>query len=143
LRIYFGNDIDGNGIPYLFNLVSINFFSQAPKLENCSICIEPGEAKFVRGDCNFTFGFKFAVDISDAAAMVGHIFLQGDDSFHAPCDDACDSNDDGKLNAADIVFILNYLFVPGSPAPPYPGPINPGFDPTPDDLGCDGGTPQC
>jgi len=134
---------NGNGQVAVFNLVSINFFSKTPKLESCSICVDGGEAKFIRGDCNFSFGSSHPVDISDAAAMVGYFFLEGDAHFAAPCDDACDANDDGRLDAADIVFLLNYLFVPGSPFPPAPGPKTPGVDPTSDNLGCSGAQAEC
>jgi hypothetical protein len=75
--------------------------------------------------------------------MVGYFFLEGTAKFDAPCDDACDANDDGKLDASDVIFLLNYLFVPGKPKPPAPTPPNAGFDPTSDSLGCEGGTPQC
>ena len=50
-----------------------------------------------------------------------------------PCDDAADANDDGDLNIADPVFVLNYLFASG-PAPNAPGPVSSGPDPT-DDRG--------
>jgi hypothetical protein len=31
-----------------------------------------------------------------------------------------DVNEDGKVNASDVVYLINYLFVAGSPAPPLP-----------------------
>jgi hypothetical protein len=31
-----------------------------------------------------------------------------------------DVNGDGKVNVSDVVYLINYLFVPGSPAPPLP-----------------------
>jgi hypothetical protein len=31
-----------------------------------------------------------------------------------------DVNGDGKVNASDVVYLINYLFVPNSPAPPWP-----------------------
>jgi hypothetical protein len=131
--IKFRDGLDGNGTPPVKNLVSIEFESEKPdELINCAICVK-GQAKFRRGDCNMSG----AVDIADAAAKVGFIFLQGDDKFDAPCEDACDSNDDGRLDAADVVFVLNYLFVPGKPRPPSPGATRAGGDPTRDDLTCD------
>jgi hypothetical protein len=130
--IKFRDGLDGNGTPPVKNLVAIDFQSVAPdEFINCAICAR--EAKFRRGDCNFSE----AVDIADPAAMVGFIFLEGNQRFDAPCEDACDSNDDGRLDAADIVFVLNYLFVPGKPRPPSPGPTRAGRDPTSDDLSCD------
>jgi hypothetical protein len=142
LWIRYFDELNGNGDVYVYNLASVNFFPVTPILHNCEVCVTEGRVKFVRGDCNFSFGGKRAVDISDAAAMVGHFFLQGDAAFDAPCDDACDANDDGDLNAGDIVYILNYLFVPGSPMPPPPFP-GPGPDPTEDDLDCAGGEIEC
>ena len=32
---------------------------------------------------------------------------------------------------------LDFQFVPGTPPPPVPGPLDCGVDPTPDGLGCD------
>lgn len=146
LWLKFFDELNGNGEVLVYNVASINFYPVTPKLVNCEICVKKGQARFVRGDCNFdyaTSGRKQPVDISDAAAMVGHMFLSGDARFDAPCLDSCDANDDGVLNAADIVYLLNYLFVPKSPWPPAPGPRVPGFDPTPDDLDCKGGKLEC
>ena len=51
-----------------------------------------------------------------------------------PCEDAADGNDDGDLNIADAVGILQHLFNNGGPLPaPFP---NEGQDPTSDSLGC-------
>ena len=83
------------------------------------------------------------MDIADAAAMVGFFFLTGANKFDAPCEDACDANDDGRLDVADVVFILEYMFIPNSTVPPDPGPLMPGPDPTDDNLGCDGGPKEC
>ena len=142
LDIRFKDGLNGNGDVAVSNLVSINFQSQAPQLQNCAICVE-GEPSFVRGDCNFSNMGALSVDIADAAAEVGFLFLEGDLHFNAPCLDACDANDDGRLDAADVVFILNYLFVPKSPKPPPPGALKAGKDPTKDTLGCDAGTRDC
>ncbi len=137
--VKFMDGLNGNGTPPVKNLVSIGFQSQAPQLMHCQICVDGGNDKFVRGDCNLSNMGRMSVDISDAAAMVGYFFFKGDKQFLAPCDDACDANDDGRLDASDVVFILNYLFVPKSPKPPAPGPTSAGSDPTKDSLACDGG----
>ena len=50
------------------------------------------------------------------------------------CEDALDANDDGQLDIADAIYVLNYLFIAG-PAMPPPFP-EPGLDPTADGLGC-------
>jgi hypothetical protein len=53
----------------------------------------------------------------------------------SPCIDACDANDDGKVDLADAVSILRYLFTVGGKEPAAPFP-DPGADPTADRLGC-------
>ena len=90
---------------------------------------------FVRGDVNQ----DTKVDIADIATMVA--FLVGDASFpfpFLPCEDATDANDDGAINVADPLFVLNYLFLGGDP-PPDPGPSldDCGPDPTADPLDCE------
>ena len=50
------------------------------------------------------------------------------------CQDAADANDDGRVNVADPVFILDYLFGRGQ-EPPAPFPA-PGYDVTADSLDC-------
>lgn len=78
----------------------------------CSVCIE-AELEFVRGNCNGDAEDK--VTITDAATVLAYQF-QG---APVPCLDACDVNDDGKINLADSVYLLNYLFKIETP-PPYP-----------------------
>ena len=72
-----------------------------------------------------------AVDISDARFLLSELFLGGETST---CEDASDSNDDGKLDISDPVAVLQYLFR-GSFIVPEPSPL-PGLDPTADRLGC-------
>ncbi len=140
--LMFMDGLDGNGVPPVRNLVAVDFFAKSPETTDCQVCVE-GEPQFIRGDCNLSGELLEAVDIADAAAMVGFFFLQGDAKFNAPCEDSCDANDDGRLDAADVVFILEYMFVPNSPEPPAPGPLMPGADPTDDALGCEGGPKEC
>ena len=84
---------------------------------------------FLRGDCNT----DTKVDLADAATVIATEF-QG---YQALCLDACDSNDDGIINLADSVYLLNFLFSFGNPTPD-PGPYSAGEDPTADDaLDCD------
>jgi hypothetical protein len=142
LWLMFTDGLNGNGVPPVKNLVAVDFFSKSPETTDCQVCVE-GEAQFIRGDCNLSGELLEAVDIADAAAMVGYFFLQGNARVEAPCDDACDANDDGRLDAADVVFILEYMFVPNSPVPPAPGPLMPGPDPTDDALRCEGGPKEC
>lgn len=89
------------------------------------------ERPFLRGDANADLG----LDISDAIAMLGFLFLGGDP---LPCPDAADANDDGTLDISDPIAVLGLLFLAGDVPLPYPYPV-PGLDPTPDDLGgCSG-----
>ena len=142
LWVMFMDGLNGNGTPPVKNLVAIDFLSKSPDTVNCQVCVE-GQPQFIRGDCNSSGELLEAVDIADAAAMVGFFFLQGAMKFNAPCEKACDANDDGRLDAADVVFILEYMFVPDKPEPPAPGPLFPGFDPTVDTLTCEGGPRKC
>ena len=71
--------------------------------------------------------------------------------FHPKCMDACDCNDDGRIDLADAICILQFYLQNGA-LPRSPGPgidmsgedIPPGPDPTPDKLDCegDGSCPQ-
>ncbi len=142
LPIRFLDGVNGNGDVPVKNLVSMEFESRAPELFHCEICVR-GEPEFIRGDCNFSSANGSPVDIADAAAIVGFVFLEDAWKFDAPCEDACDANDDGRLDAADVVFVLEYLFVPERPEPPAPGPLAAGKDPTPDELDCAGGELDC
>lgn len=85
--------------------------------------------EFIRGNAND----DAAVDISDAVAILGDLFLGT--GAQAPCRDALDTDDSGSLEITDAVYLLNYLFQGGLEIPPpYPAP---GLDPTPDAL------PEC
>jgi len=85
-------------------------------------------ARFRRGDANA----DGAVDITDAIATLGVLFLGGG---AVPCSDAADSNDDGALDISDPVSTLSNLFTGGAPIP-APGPVSCGADPTADALDC-------
>ncbi|MEM7233301.1 MAG: hypothetical protein AAF517_14080, partial [Planctomycetota bacterium] len=118
-------------------------------LIDCAVEIV-NEERFFRGDCNFTGRSNGLdpVEISDAAALVSYLFRREQTTFEPPCIDACDANDDGRLDLADVMGVLNFLFLPGAGLPPAPGPgfdasiqrIGPGVDPTDDPLGCEAGS---
>lgn len=83
---------------------------------------------FERGNCNGDCAF----DISDPIFLAQLLFQGGTPSS---CFDACDANDDGIANIADIVSIVMALF--GNPSAPLPPPYGGcGLDPTPDALDC-------
>lgn len=88
---------------------------------------------FLRGDANA----DGSVNISDAVFALQFLFQGRGAPF---CLDAADVDDDGRVNITDPVFLLQFLFQSGS-APPSPGSLVPGPDPTPDDLDC--GAPVC
>ena len=140
LPVAFCDFVDASNRIPIQNIVVINNQSihDFPTLD-CNVCTI-GTPVFIRGDCNF----DIQIDISDAAVMMVHQF----EAFPVPCRDACDSNDDGVLNLADVVLLLNYLFDGGAPpASPSPSPIpvqsDLGVDPTPDNLDCTGGSGSC
>ena len=86
----------------------------------------PAAAKFRRGDVNSSG----SVTISDAVAVLGHLFL----GRVVPCEDAADADDSGRVTIADAVFLLDYLVRRG--APPSDPFVETGSDPTPDGIGC-------
>jgi hypothetical protein len=84
----------------------------------------PANPPFVRGDAN---GDE-AVDIADAVAILGYLFL---DQPAMACLDALDVADTGGIDIGGAVRILSYFFAAGPPPlPPFPGA---GHDPTPTD----------
>ena len=133
LAIDFCNDIDGAGSVPLKNIAVIDYESELGIGFQSGGCMIVPETLFRRGDCNM----DEMLDLSDAATTLGYQF----DGITVACMDACDANDDGKINLADSVYILNYLFIFG-PEMPAPGAVTPGADPTEDNLGCDV-TPAC
>ena len=124
-EIYFCDDINGLGSVFLYNNVVIDYQSiQDYERIDTAIHVVPEEI-FQRGDCNS----DDKVDLADAATVIGSQF-QG---LPISCADACDANDDGFINLADSVFLMNWLFKFG-PTPPDPGPFDNGSDPTNDEL---------
>ena len=135
-EIYWCDDINGNGDVLLYNNVVINYES-VQEYERCgtSVFVVP-EEKFQRGDCNS----DDKVDLADSATILANLFS----GLDILCPDACDANDDGVLNMADSVFVLNWLFKFGE-IPPAPGPYDDGPDPTNDDSlpVCDSDDTNC
>ncbi|MEE3199378.1 MAG: S8 family serine peptidase [Planctomycetota bacterium] len=101
-------------------------------LETCSIDIGEFGASFTRGNCNGDLAF----DLTDAIFTLNLLFFaQG---ATAPCETACDANDDGELNITDAIYALSTLFL-GTALPPQPYP-GCGIDPSQDDqnpLSCE------
>ena len=135
LLIEWCNDINGTGTVNLYNNAVINFNSiQSYARNDGSVYVVPEEI-FQRGDCNS----DDKVDLADSATILANQF----NGFAILCPDACDTNDDGLLNMADSVYLLNWLFKFG-PIPTAPGPFNDGVDPTDDGLpSCDSDDTGC
>lgn len=89
---------------------------------------------FIRGDANG----DLRLDIADPVWTLSALYLDGPP---AVCADAADSNDDGLVDASDVVGVIEYLFKAGGPpSSPFP---ECGADVTEDDLGCLGSSPAC
>jgi hypothetical protein len=71
------------------------------------------------------------IDISDPFSLLLYLFQTAPEPS---CLEAADATDDGIVNLADALYVLNYLFL-GGPALPLPF-VDCGLDPTPDTLGC-------
>ena len=130
------NDINGNGDVTLYNNVVIDFESLQIYERNDTLVHVVPEEIFQRGDCNS----DDKVDLADSATMLANQF----NGLPILCPDACDSNDDGYLNMADSVYLLNWLFKFGD-VPTAPGPFNDGPDATTDDTlpVCDSDDTNC
>lgn len=150
----FQDGVEANGGVPVRNLISVENVSSTPA--NFIDCAGAdgeidlvGTPLFYRGDCNFSnenLG-REAVDIADAATVISYLFLPDLFKPDLKCLDSCDCNDDGRMDLADAMCILSYLYRQG-PQPPAPGPgwdiasqsdTPRGEDPTYDLLGCDGG----
>ncbi len=84
---------------------------------------------FVRGDVND----DGALNVADAIAGIYYIF--GLAASPPTCLQSVDADDSGDIDLADPIYILQYLFVSGSP-PKEPFPEC-GWDTTPDALTCE------
>ncbi len=129
------NDINGTGTVNLYNNVVINFQSIQEYERDDTVIVVKAAQVFQRGDCNS----DDKTDLADAAAVLANQF----GSYEIDCSDACDVNDDGLLNMADSVYLLNWLFKFGD-IPAAPGPFDDGEDPTDDSLpDCDSDDTNC
>jgi hypothetical protein len=103
-----------------------------PRTPSCSSTASstfvPDATPFVRGDSNA----DLSIDISDASATLGYLFLGSE----APrCLDAADATMTRAIELSEHpVRTLQHLFLGGTTLPP-PFPFS-GLDPTPDSLGC-------
>ena len=63
----------------------------------------PAKLTFLRGDANS----DGRVELGDAIAILGYLFLGEED---LACRPAGDANDDGSLDTSDAIYLLSYLF---------------------------------
>lgn len=93
----------------------------------------PGGATppFVRGDVNQ----DHKLNVSDGVAIARYVFGLGSQKAKIDaCKDSADADDSGTINAADALWVLNYLFT-GGPIVKAPYPAC-GSDTTADQLDC-------
>ncbi|MBI4584679.1 MAG: hypothetical protein HY717_11750 [Planctomycetes bacterium] len=101
------------------------------ELELVGDLVSTSQPRFVRGDANGDAG----VDLADAVRVLLALFAGAATS----CQDAHDADDNGLLEIADALAILQYLFLKGPPLlPPFPAR---GVDTTTDDLTCKNTSP--
>lgn len=93
----------------------------------------PPEAPFQRGDANS----DGLLNLTDAIWVVKYFVGLG---FGSTCDDALDADDSGAIDVTDVLFLLGYLFLAESPAPPPPF-SSCGIDKTQDGLDCGASAP--
>jgi hypothetical protein len=137
--------VNGLGKVPVRNLISVDNLPYVASVRPIALTAAK-QPTFFRGDCNYTGRANGLdpVEIADAAAVISFLFQKSIFKFHPPCLDACDANDDGRIDLADAIGVLNYLFVPGANFPPDPGPgydadlnfTDPGMDRTDDPLDC-------
>ena len=153
-QLAFVDGVDGSGRVPVKNLVSIEDQARPALLQGCEFCIADAP-QFFRGDCNFSGeSMAMAVDIADAASIVSFLLTDSEWVFNPQCEDACDCDDDGRIDLADALCVLRFLIA--NELPPAPGAgiaidedggrrfSGPGVDPTADMLDCkgDGGCPE-
>ena len=91
--------------------------------------VSPQSKKFRRGDANI----DGKVDISDIVRIT-EIFSS---TKKLQCEDAADANDDGAIDLSDAIYLSLWYSLGTVQELPAPGAFTPGYDPTPDSLGCE------
>ena len=111
-----------NGHEYCYVVAAVDRLGQhgTPSQSDCAVAGGEPFAGFKRAD---TDG-NGQVDLTDAVALLGYLFL-GTEA--PPCMDAADADDDNTLSLTDAVFSLSWQFL-GGKEPPPPGPFACGID---------------
>lgn len=117
-------DVSGDGVP---DIITADSLSGRITILVAGTDAPPEEPGFLRGQVNE----DEKLDLSDAVALLGFLFLGGS---IRDCPDAADANDDGKVDLSDAIGILTFLFLGGEPLP-SPSGESCGTDPTADSLG--------
>lgn len=118
------------GLPPVDNVFVIDNQSVAPLTIDAVIEVAVQNI-FLRGDADG----DLYLDLSDVINNL--VFMTGacPECPDPTCQKALDVNDNGMIDLADGIQLVNYLYTFGPPpAAPFP---EPGPDPTPDDLTCD------
>lgn len=87
--------------------------------------------EFIRGDVDADGRVDGIVDANHALAL---LYAPGQPP--ASCMWTTDSNGDTAFNISDVIFLINYQFIDGSPEPPAPGPTTCGPQPLTTFLPC-------
>lgn len=101
----------GNRARELEHVVGLLFDNQTL----ASLAVDPPilQIHYIRGNLNG----DAELDLSDAIALFGYLFLGG----RLLCPRAGDANLDGELDISDGAYLLNFLFLGGRPPPgPFP-----------------------
>jgi len=123
---------DGLSVPPVNNIYAVN--NQPVRVTELgdgviNVAGDGRDARFLRGDANM----DVQIDVSDPIQILASLFL-GESGMN--CAAAADANDDDLVDVSDPIFLLEYLFSGGRPPPPPE--LEPGPDPTPGSLGCEG-----
>jgi hypothetical protein len=122
-------DFNLDGLPDLIvNSEECDYDHRIP----CRVLVDLGThaSPFLRGDANG----DNKVDLSDAVAVLEHLFRGRTIPALPKCFDRADADDNGRVDLSDAVRLLMHLFQ-GGQAPPAPFP-EAGRDPTVDAFVC-------
>jgi hypothetical protein len=100
---------------YVLNVQWSDLVGVAPP-QALALVVNPGTScltGFRRADANGDGNF----DVSDAIAILSHLFLGGS----LDCKEAADADGNARMELTDAIYLLTHLFLGGNPPPaPYP-----------------------
>jgi len=124
------DDVEVVGVVPLANIVSVGSHSYDVEKVDGQVLVRE-DLEFLRGDCDA----DDRINITDAITVLMAAVWPAQNGTELRCEDACDADDDGRVDLSDTLTLLRYLFMDGS-RPPAPGTLLPGPDPTADTLEC-------